>query len=148
MPRIRRALSELQQNYGCEYPLLERSFLTDGLNLLIREDDSIINLSRSSQHAIRGVVDLYMRRIEIEEHMARLYPFVASENAEEPRDVVISADLSFGRPVISGTGISTEIIAARFNARESVSDLAMEYGLTPQKVEEAIRWELTLSHAA
>ncbi len=148
MPRIKRALTELQQQYGCEYPLLQRNFLTDGLNLLIKQDDSIINLSRSSQQVIQEVVDVYLRRIEIGTHAAKLYPFVASEEANEPRDIVISANLSFGRPVIAGTGISTEIIAARFQARESISDLADEYGLSPQKVEEAIRWESNFSNVA
>ena len=148
MPRIRRAVEELRQHYGCEFPLLQRDFHTDGLDVLIRESDSIINLSRSSQRAIRDIVDVYSRRIEIERHMAKLYPFVTEETLNEPRDVVISPSLSFGRPVIAGTGISTEVIAGRFNARESIGDLAAEYGLTLEKVEEAIRWELIGSHAA
>ena len=148
MPRIKRAIEELRQHYGCEFPLLQRDFHTDGLNLLMREDDSIINLSRSSQRALRDIVDVYSRRIEIEAHMAKLYPFVTTETLDEPKDVSISANVSFGRPVVAGTGISTEVIAGRFNARESMNDLAAEYGLPLEKVEEAIRWELIGSHAA
>ena len=49
--------------------------------------------------------------------------------------------VGFGKPVIAGTGISTAVIASRFNARESVPDLAKEYGLDERQVEEAIRWE-------
>ena len=49
--------------------------------------------------------------------------------------------IGFGKPVIAGTGISTAIIASRFNARESIAELAAEYDCPPQKIEEAIRWE-------
>jgi len=49
--------------------------------------------------------------------------------------------VGFGKPVIAGTGISTAVIASRFNARESVPELAQEYGLTEAQIEEAIRWE-------
>jgi uncharacterized protein (DUF433 family) len=43
--------------------------------------------------------------------------------------------------MIAGTGISTAVVASRFNARESIPDLASEYGVKPQQIEEAIRWE-------
>jgi uncharacterized protein (DUF433 family) len=52
--------------------------------------------------------------------------------------------IGFGKPVIAGTGISTAIIASRFNARESIAGLAEEYGRTPQEIEEAVRWERSL----
>jgi uncharacterized protein (DUF433 family) len=54
---------------------------------------------------------------------------------------MINPSLGFGKPVVAGTGISTAVIASRFNARESVPDLAKEYGLEPKQIEEAIRWE-------
>ena len=43
--------------------------------------------------------------------------------------------------MIAGTGISTAVVASRFNARESIDDLASEYGVKPRQIEEAIRWE-------
>jgi hypothetical protein len=33
------------------------------------------------------------------------------------------------------------VVASRFNARESIGDLASEYGLKARQIEEAIRWE-------
>ena len=55
--------------------------------------------------------------------------------------IVISPTVGFGKPVIAGTGISTAVVVSRFNARESIGDLATEYGVTPKQIEEAIRWE-------
>ena len=59
----------------------------------------------------------------------------------EPRLIQINPAVGFGKPVIAGTGISTAVVASRFNARESIDDLASEYGLKPRQIEEAIRWE-------
>ena len=56
--------------------------------------------------------------------------------------------VGFGKPIIAGTGISTAIIASRFNARESIGDLAAEYDFSPKQVEEAIRWERAIPVAA
>ncbi len=73
--------------------------------------------------------------------MFRFYPFVRERSASEPKFIVINPALGFGKPVIAGTGISTAVIASRFNARESMPELAKEYGLEEKQIEEAIRWE-------
>ena len=46
------------------------------------------------------------------------------------------------------TGIPTEEVAERFRAGDTVQQLADEYGRRSQEIEEAIRCELTLDHAA
>ena len=55
--------------------------------------------------------------------------------------VVIDPYVSFGRPVLVGTGIPTAVIAARYKAGESVDDLADDYGRSREEIEEAIRCE-------
>jgi uncharacterized protein (DUF433 family) len=78
----------------------------------------------------------------------RFFPFVREPRPSEPKTIEINPMVGFGKPVIAGTGISTAIIASRFNARESVNSLAEEYGCTSQQIEEAIRWEGSLPVAA
>ena len=73
----------------------------------------------------------------------KLYPFVMERKPGEPRLILINPAVGFDKPVIAGTGISTAVVASRFNARESIGDLASEYGVEPRKIEEAIRWEQT-----
>jgi uncharacterized protein (DUF433 family) len=63
----------------------------------------------------------------------RFFPFVVQPGPSEPKTIEINPMVGFGKPVIAGTAISTAIIASRFNARESVTDLASEYGCTPQQ---------------
>lgn len=63
----------------------------------------------------------------------RFFPFVVQPGPSEPKTIEINPMVGFGKPVIAGTAISTAIIASRFNARESVTDLASEYGSTRSK---------------
>lgn len=55
--------------------------------------------------------------------------------------ILIDPKIGFGRPVLIGKAIRTATIANRFDAGESVSDLATDYGLTTPEIEEAIRYE-------
>jgi len=66
---------------------------------------------------------------------------VMQARPSEPKLILMNPAVGFGKPVIAGTGIATAVVASRFNARESVDDLASEYGVTPKQIEEAVRWE-------
>jgi uncharacterized protein (DUF433 family) len=61
---------------------------------------------------------------------------------EQPRWVVIDPYVSYGRPVLAGTGIPTAAIAERYKAGESIDDLVTDYGRERPEIEEAIRCEL------
>lgn len=141
LPKIRRAVGHLSAGSSFRHPLVEQPLYTDGVDILIREIDSILNISRGGQFAIPEIVSVHLQRIEYEKGKLKFYPFVRERSSEEPKYIVIDPSVSFGKPVVAGTGISTAVIASRFNARESVPDLAQEYGLEEKQVEEAIRWE-------
>ena len=147
---IRKALAELTSLRKTPHPLLDETFETDGVNLCIRENEQVINLNQHSQREIREFVSLYLHRIERDSSgkASRLYPFIAYASEDEPRHISISPTVSFGRPVLVGTGISTAIIAGRFTARDSVAELAREYQVEPNVLEDAIRWEMLKGRAA
>lgn len=150
LQRIRKALGELARTRQTPHPLLDESFEIDGVDLCVREGTDIVNLSRSSQKEFREFVALYLHRIQRNEkgQVSRLYPFVVADREDEPRTISISPTVSFGKPVIAGTGISTSVIAGRFNARDSIHDLAAEYRIAPAILEDAIRWENSRGKAA
>lgn len=150
MQGIRKALLELKRIRKSTHPLLDESFSTDGINLCIEEEDRILNLNQKLQTEIREFVALYLQRIERDAsgRATKLYPFVSGEKADEPRHISISPTISFGRPVLAGTGISTAVIAGRFAARDSIDDLAEEYDINKQVLEDAIRWEMLKGKAA
>jgi len=141
LPKIRHAVGHLSTHSSFRHPLIEEPLYTDGVDILIKEIDNILNISRGGQFAIPEIVGIHLQRIVYDKGKIKFYPFVRERSAEEPKYIVINPSIAFGKPVIAGTGISTAVIASRFNARESVPDLAREYGLEDKQVEEAIRWE-------
>jgi len=143
LSRIRRAIANLSRN-GLRHPLIEKALYTNRIDLLLNELDGVINISRPrrfGQYEIPEIVKVHLERIEYDKRTFRFYPFVRERSPDEPKYIVINPAVGFGKPVVAGTGVSTAVIAARFNARESIPDLAREYGLEEKQVEEAIRWE-------
>ena len=141
LPKIRKAVVHLQNNSQFKHPLIEEPLFTNRIDVLIKELDTYLNISRDGQYVIPQIAAVHLERIEYDKGKFKFYPFVRQRTAEEPKYIVIDPKVGFGKPVIAGTGISTAVIASRFNARESVPDLAEEYGLKPEQIEEAIRWE-------
>lgn len=143
LPKIRRAVAHLNKTSGFKHPLIEQPLYTNRVDLLIKQIDKLVNLSRDGQLVIPEIVEAHLERVEYDKAVGafKFYPFVRERSAGEPKLIVINPSLGFGKPVIAGTAISTAVIASRFNARESVPDLAKEYGLETKQIEEAIRWE-------
>lgn len=143
LPKVRKALKALAKYVHHQHPLIEQAFQTDRRDLFIEHLGEVVNLSgKEEQILIPGVMKFYLERIERDpKGLFKLHPFVMERKASEPKLIELNPALSFGKPVITGTGISTAVIASRFNARESIPDLASEYGVEPKQIEEAIRWE-------
>ena len=114
--------------------------------MFIREFGQLVNLSQRGQLAMKEVLDAFLQRVDVDEAgvALRLYPFTRPGHPElQPRFIVIDPRMCFGRPSIVGTGIPTEILAERFKAGESVGELAADYRLGLELIEEAIRCEAT-----
>jgi uncharacterized protein (DUF433 family) len=144
LDKVRRALQYLSKQLPSPHPLADREFETDGMDLFIQKVDELINLSQDGQLAMRTLLEAHLRRIERDASgiPIKLYPFTRKGEPEQPKAVVIDPQVSFGRPVLAGTGIATAIIAERYKAGESIEDLAEDYGRPPIEIQEAIRCEL------
>jgi uncharacterized protein (DUF433 family) len=149
LPKVRAALLKVSRDYPQPHPLVNQAFLTDQKDLFIEKLGIIVNVSRPYDQLSLDFYEMHLQRMEVDpKGLFRFFPFVVQPKASEPKSVEINPLIGFGKPVVAGTGISTAIIASRFNARESTADLAAEYGCTPQQIEEAIRWERALPIAA
>lgn len=149
LPKVRSAVKRVTQEMGKPHPLVTQVFLTDRKDLFVGRMGEIINVSRPQQQMGFDFYKMFLERVEVgPKGTMRFFPFVVEPSASEPKTIEINPFIGFGKPVISGTAISTAIIASRFNARESVTDLAEEYGCTAKQIEEAIRWERPLPVAA
>jgi len=147
--KVRRALDYLKQQFPSKHPLADQRFETDGLNLFVEKYGRLINISAAGQLAIRRLLEAHLHRIERDREgfAIRLFPFTRKRVPEEPRLVVIDPFVSFGRPVLVGTGIPTAVIAERYKAGESIDLLAKDYDRQRLEIEEAIRCELELQAA-
>ncbi|MXX28418.1 MAG: DUF433 domain-containing protein [Gammaproteobacteria bacterium] len=148
MRSIRSAIEYLARNaQGAKdkrHPLISRELETDGLDLFIERYGKLINISKSGQTAMRQIIAGALRRIDRDTSGVpiKLYPFTRNAVHETPSMVVIDPMVSAGRPVISGTGLVTQLIAERYKAGESINDLANDYERGTEEIEEAIRCEL------
>jgi uncharacterized protein (DUF433 family) len=148
-PVIRSAISYLRREFKSDHPLAEQKIETDGRDLFIRSFDKLIAASKAGQLAMPELIGSYLKRIEWDEHglARRLYPFTRKRSADEPRVIVIDPRISFGRPVLKGTGIRTALVAERYKAGESIQELSKDYGRERLDIEEAIRCELSVEAA-
>jgi uncharacterized protein (DUF433 family) len=142
-------MSILRAETGAHHPLLELPLHVGGKRLFADTVSGLVNLDRPRQVVLREIVGAYLHRVELEgDRIVSLFPFTrkcdmgsAERLAAQPKFVVITPRIGFGRPVLAGTNIRTSVIAERYLAGESIADLAADYGRSPLEVEEAIRSE-------
>lgn len=149
LQKVRTALDYLHRKFPSKHPLAEQAFATDGIDLFIDKYGQLINISQAGQLAMKSLLEAYLRRIERSPAGVpiRLFPFTRKKEIDEPKAVVIDPYVSFGRPVLAGTGIATAVIAERYKAGESMDELAKDYDRQRDEIEEAIRCELQLEAA-
>ena len=147
--KIREAIHYLQKHFSSRHPLAEQRFQTDGIDLFIEKFGRLINVTQSGQIPLRELLEAHLHRVEHDPagQPVRLYPFTRKRELDEPKVVVIDPHVSYGRPVLVGTGIPTAIVAERYKAGESIDELAEDYERSRKEIEEAIRCELWLEAA-
>lgn len=143
--RVRDSVEYVKSKLDGDRPLIDRQFSTNGIDLFVRHASKLLNVSRQGQEALRGDFELALARIERDSHGApiRLFPFsrTSVSDKQQPKTIVIDPRLAFGRPVLSNAAIRTEVIVGRFRAGDSMADMAKDYDVAEQEIEEAIRFE-------
>lgn len=140
---IRPALDYAEQELGIQHVLLGDGLLTGAGELFLDHLGELVSLTRSGQLAMRRVLEAYLRRVDRDDrHIPiRLYPFLAGGDPAGTRTVVIDPRVSFGRPILAGSGVTTAILVQRIDAGETVKALADDYGVTSQAIEDAMVFE-------
>jgi uncharacterized protein (DUF433 family) len=148
LPKVRAALDFVKRQFHVERPLIAETFQTDGLDLFVERYGDLMNASREGQQAMKEIISVYLKRVERDSKglPIKLYPFTRDTVSEaapksDPRVVVMNPAVSFGRPVIAGTGIPVLSIYERYKAGDSVAELAQDFSLDTSAIEEAIRCE-------
>ena len=99
-------------------------------------------LDAEVQIVLRKWLVLRLERVTLEDGLpVRLYPFSRDPAEDSPRLIVQDPRIRFGRPTISGKGLPTDILFERYQAGDSITELAADYDLPLAEMEEAIRYE-------
>lgn len=148
--RVRAALDFVSCNLNVERPLLAKAFKTNGIDLFISDDSGLLNVSHQGQMALRGDLERRLARVEWGNASLpiRLFPFTrGSQRGAAPRTVAIDPRIAFGRPIIVGAGVTTEVVGDRFRAGDNPGEMAEDYGIGEAEILEALRYEQRLREA-
>lgn len=145
LPKVRDSVEYLRSQLGADRPLIDRQFKTNGIDLFVEQASKLLNVSRQGQEALRGEFELALARIERDSqgNPVKLFPYsrTSDHTAVQPKSVVIDPRLSFGRPVLTQSAVPTEVIFDRFQAGDSLEDMALDYNVDEKEIEEALRFE-------
>jgi uncharacterized protein (DUF433 family) len=127
-----------------ERPLIHAKFRTDGLDLFVEQWGKLVNASRDGQLSMRGALESSLRRVDWDRDglAVRLFPMVRASGTDQPRTIVIDPARGFGRPTLSGKGIRVDVIVERYRAGETIAELADDYRVAPELIDDAVRCEL------
>jgi uncharacterized protein (DUF433 family) len=140
---LRKAIRYAEKELGIDRLLLDNQLKTVAGKLFLERYGKLINLSASGQLAMRRMFEEHLQRIDWGDlrYPVRLFPFVSSAIKGSGRPIVIDPQVAFGRPIIARNGVSTLAIADRVDAGESPEDLARDYGLEIDEIEQAVVYE-------
>ncbi len=139
---VRAAVKYAERSEKIERLLLSKDLCTHAGKLFLDKYGQLIELPASGQLAMRMLFEEHLKRVEWDEWKfpVRLYPFLSSA-ARTDRTIAIDPKIAFGRPVVVRTGVSTGAIAERIDANEPPQEVAEDYGLTMEEVEQAVLYE-------
>jgi uncharacterized protein (DUF433 family) len=147
LKKVRSAVDFLRKQFPSAHPLADNNFQTNGIDLFVEKYGELLNISRDGQIAMKEVIQQYLKLVERD---ASGVPFKLHlprrKDAPEPIGaVVIDPERGYGRPVLDGRGIRTEVVVERFQGGESISSLADDNGLCPGTVEDILRSQQPLA---
>lgn len=144
LQRVRKAVDYVKKDLHIERPLINAKFETDGLNLFVEQWGKLVSASEDGQLAMRSALESSLRRVDWDRNgvAVRLFPLVRNTDTSQPRTIAIDPALGYGRPTLAGTGIRIEVIVDRYRAGESSAELADDYNVSPDVIDDAVRCAL------
>lgn len=144
MKNIRRARAWAAHELKSEYPFAEYKFKENAKHLYLDSQHIDLNENTVIQADSHGQLEWEsiigrLREFDYEKEGIVLRWHVAGERSP----IVIDPRISFGTPTVRGT--PTWVIRGRYDAGESDSDIADDFGLKKEEVREALKFEEVIS---
>ena len=140
---VRQAIKTAEEKLGIQDLLYRhQALVVADRSLFLEYYGELLHLDLSEQIAIRRVLEAFLSRVDRDDRNIpiRLYPFLRGAESVR-RSIVIDPHVSFGRPILAESGISTSALVQRINAGEPIDAVARDYDITPHDVETAILFE-------
>lgn len=141
LDNIRKALGYAETELRINHLLLHDELRTYGGEVFIRHLDSIVALSKGGQLALKGIIEEYLERVQRNNELIPIKLYPSFEGVKDARPIVINPRVSFGRPTIADTAISTGTIADRIDAGESPESVANDYKIGIDLIMSAVKYE-------
>lgn len=126
---VRAAAAYIFERYDAPHPLAHRHLVTDGFYAYVEEHNGELYRALTKQHAMRQVLDRWLRPLEFQ---VDDYP-VAFRVAQVP-GVVIDPRFNAGRMHFERNRRPLFAVAGSLRAGESIEEVAAGYGLTLDEV--------------
>ena len=141
MQRIRRALGVLTEQGELEHALASKRLYSDGAEVLYdyarSSDDKqlgLLTIVSSGQRVFHDVISRYLDRITFDETWARELILPVTER----RLLRVVPEIESGDPLFVNGGAPLSAVRSRFVAGEPVEEIARDYGVPRDEIEEAI----------
>ncbi|MFI6346420.1 DUF433 domain-containing protein [Streptomyces sp. NPDC050560] len=144
MREIREAAEAVRDAFGTPYGLVSRRIATDGVDIFVEHGLDDLRRARDGQAPIREVVDRYLRYLSWEADD----DFPSSLQLQQYGDTVpVLLDPRFGHglPVVAANRVPVKALIDLWEAGESVENIAYEYDMEPDQVDELRRAVISLA---
>jgi uncharacterized protein (DUF433 family) len=152
LQRIRKAHALAIGDVG-EHPFARHEIYLSGRDLFIEADEATSDqegshftvLTAGGQRALAPAIEAYLKTIDWRSGAEIPYRRGAPYRWRPPEgdDVVtLNPELTFGLPAVRR--VRTEVLLQRFMAREGFQEIAEDFRLNPDEVQQGIRYEFSL----
>lgn len=140
LPEIRAAREYVNRTLKSEHPFAEYQFKRYGKSLFTEFEEGtgrpkLLKANQAGQLAWKEIVGPLLKEFEYEHEGVAIRWYVAGPSSP----IVIDPRLSFGTPTVKG--VPTWILKGRFDAGESDSMIAEDFGIDVPSVREALKFE-------
>lgn len=135
MSEIREAAAAVRDAFDTPYGLVSKRIATDGVDIFIEHGLGDLRRARDGQAPIQEVVSDYLRYL-IWEPGDDLPSSLRLRQYPESVPVVIDPRFGHGRPVVAANRVTVKAISDLWEAGETVEDIAYDFDMTPEQVDE------------
>ena len=147
LQHIRKAVAVLESEVGLQHALASQRLFTDGASVLYdyaedEQDEELLTHVVTQQRVLADVVSQYLQLIT---YGSDGWPErLVSPTTSRPV-VVVDPERGFGQPIFIRGGVRVEDVLDRWRAGESLAEVAKDFGVPAEDVEDILRVALPVA---